>query len=157
MKPHLSKALLITCASIALPSPAQAQTINTVQTLSFGTIVIADPSSVSEITINTAADSFSTNSNTYAVIDPQRGEYLVTGGPANSAFTVMTSPASNDLGGPDSQVLTMDNMTIHPGTHMTDGSGEATFYVGGRLRSDGSGDVYSDGTYNDSYNITIAF
>ena len=158
MKLRLNKiALTVATVSALYSTPALSQTINTVEVLSFGTLAIRDPSSVSEITVNPATNSFSLNSNTYAVRPPQRGEYLVTGGPASSAFTVVTSPATNDLGGPDSQVLTMDNLTVSPGTHTTDGSGEATFYIGGRLRSDGSGDVYSDGTYDDSYNITIAF
>ncbi len=134
---------------------AQAQTITETQQLDFGTIVVLDINNVSQVTVNSNGSS-SNNGFTYIVDVPQRGEYDITGGPANSAYT-LTFPPSITLIGPCGG-FTIDNFeTVASGALMTDGVGYDTFFLGARARSAGTGVGYPDGNYANTLDITVVF
>lgn len=100
--------------------------------------------------------SYTYNSNVYIHVPPTRGEYTVTGGPPNTSFTVMLTPTSLPLPGPGGP-FTLDNLTVEPALLVTDGAGDDTFYIIGRLQTLGGGTPYGDGTYTSSFLVTVNF
>ena len=95
-------------AVVLFGQSSYAQTISTLRPLSFGTIAIKNYTSMISMTVN-ASGGYSTNSNTYIVEAPQRGEYLITGAPVSTSYTV-TIPASIIMTGPGGG-FTVDNFT----------------------------------------------
>ena len=140
-------------AVVLFGQASYAQTISTLRPLSFRTIAIKNYTSMISMTVN-ASGGYSTNSNTYIVEAPQRGEYLITGAPVSTSYTV-TIPASIIMTGPGGG-FTVDNFTTFPNTLTTNGAGEATFYIGARATTAG-GMGYGDGTYGDSFDITVNY
>lgn len=132
-----------------------AQTIVENQGLTFGTIILFDFNSVGQITVNSNTGSFNDNGQVYFMTDPQRGVYDVVGGPPNAAYSIIL-PASVTLVGPGG-TFTLDNFNSFPALPVTDPSGDATFYVGARMSSQGGGVNYNDGNYNSNFDITLAF
>lgn len=99
-----------------------------------------------------------------------RGEYHFTGLPPNVTFYLgVDMPQSASEGGivlapsmPASQgggpTLELTDLTISNGGSMvSDGAGEATVYIGGTLRTNGTGQLYDGGSYFGAYNITIYY
>lgn len=138
-----------------LPFPCLAQDVTEVTPLSFGDIALTSYSNVARITI-TGAGSVSTNSYVYLITQPSRGEYSVTSAPANSAYTV-TLPLSVNVQGPGGVYFILDNFEVSPSLHVTNPSGEDTFYIGARLQTQGGGVNYQDGNYNGAVTVTLAF
>ncbi len=136
-------------------SPATALTLDTTQALFFGTIVMLDVNTQSIITVNSADTGYSVNANTYVVDAPARGEYTITDADPSSAYTI-TFPASGTLIGPGGS-WTVDTFTTSPGSLITDGAGEDTFFIGATATSLGNGTAYPDGNYTDSIDITFNF
>lgn len=150
-------------------TPAVAQTMTEVDRLSFGTFAIISNSGVKTITV--APD----NSTVYdpaivADVEAQRGHYTLSGMPANVTFTlgVSISNPPNDGG------LMLDNptnLTTGGGEHfqlinftvnsanevVTDGLGDADMFIGATLRTTGNGNIYNDGAYNGTYDITFFY
>lgn len=135
-------------------SPACAQTITVTQPLQFGTIVLSDFTAVGRVTMF-ANGTFSRAANTYIISNPQRGEYDLNGFPANQAFTI-TLPASVPISD-GSSTFTIDDFTTLPASPITDSSGNATIFIGGRMQSSGGGTPYLDGTYDNNFLITIDY
>ena len=156
---RLSTMVRISLLSLALflvsfASPAMAQTITTTQVLSFGTIAIDNLNDNVRLNIRNNGGC-NPNGNTF-VIDPcSRGEFLLTGGPANSVYTV-TTPATINLTGPGPNVFFVDNFRVRPNTLITNASGTDTFRIMARLNST-LGQNFGDGTFNDTFNITVNF
>ena len=144
--------LLMMCAA---PSASHAQDITEITPLSYGEIAITSYSNVARVSIS-GSGSVSTNAYVYLHSTPQRGEYQVTGAPPSAAYTV-NLPPSVDLIGPGGRYFRLDNFEISPALHVTNASGEDTFYIGARMQSQGGGVVYSDGAYNGVINIILAF
>ena len=140
--------------SLFAANVATAQTITTVQELSFGVIAIRDYSAVGRVTIETSG-AHTYNSNVFIHEIPQRGEYRLTGGTPNAFYTVSMTP-SVTLNGPGG-FFTLDNFVVTPAALFTDALGEDTFYITGRLQTQGGGINYPDGTYDTNFVITIAF
>ncbi len=136
-------------------SPCLAQDIDEISPLTFGEIALTSYSNVARITI-LGSGAVSTNSYVYLLSPAARGEYRVTGAPASSAYTV-SLPLSVDLIGPGGHYFRLDNFDISPARHVTNASGEDTFYIGARMQSQGGGVVYSDGDYDGVVTITLAF
>ncbi len=149
---HISLLSLVSICAWSFPVQAQV-VVTPTQILSFGTIAIQNLTDNVNVRIRNNG-TFTTNANTYIISDPQRGEYLLTGGPASSTYTV-TTPATVTLTGPGG-IFTVDNFRVRPNTLVTNGAGEDNFRIAGRLRSV-SGTVFGDGLYNDTFNITINF
>jgi len=132
---------------------AQAQAITTLQILDFGTIAVENYNSNVRVTILNSGG-FSTNGNTYVVDSPQPGEYLVTGGPPSTSYTV-TTPSAFNIFGPNGNFI-IDNIRVRPASLVTDVSGEGTFQIMARIIS-ASGTLFPDATYDDTFNLTLNF
>lgn len=148
-------AFILFAGCFLLAPPCQAQvTITPVTDLSFGVIAIRDYSAVGRVTINSGG-SFSYNSNVWLHENPQRGEYRVEGGPVNTIYTV-TLPPNATLTGPGGSFI-LDNFAVEPAVLITNGSGEDTFYIIGRLQTQGGGVSYGDGDYDTTFTVTVNF
>ena len=134
---------------------AFAQTINTLQDLTFGEAVLTDNSAPREILLNEDG-SFSSDSQYLFVTNPQPGIYEVTGQTPSTAITsvTMTVIANPNATGRE---FTIDNFDIdHPAA--TDGAGEATIRVGARLQSSGNGTTYpASTTFNGTLQLTVNY
>lgn len=135
---------------------ASAQTLTETVPLSFGEIAIPSFASVARITINPSGG-FTHNANVYLLSDPQRGEYEISGAPPNTAYNIILPP-SITLAGPGSITFVLDDLEATPGPpYVTDASGNDTFYISGRLQSQGGGVTYLDGTYDTDLPVTLVF
>ena len=137
-------------------SPVYAQSLTVLQPLSFGKIVMLDFNAVTTITINAQNGNFTNDANTLIIDPPQRGEFLISS-PANTGdnYTV-TIPSSLTLSGPGGTFL-LDNLVIKPNNLKTDNAGDDTFFIGGRLTSQGGGVNYGDGQYSQGFTVIVAF
>ncbi len=140
--------------SLLCAIPSFAQTITPVTDLDFGVIAIRDYNAVGRVTL-LPGGAFNYNSNVYIHEPPTRGEYLIQGFPANSFYTV-TLPASVPLVGAGTS-FTLDNFVVEPAVLFTDASGDDTFYIIGRLQTQGGGIVYLDATYGVTFPVTVNF
>ena len=139
---------------VFLAIPATAQTITVTQPLSFGTIAIDNLNDNVRLNIRNNG-TCNPNGNTF-IIDPcSRGEFLLTGGPPNSVYTV-TTPVTTTLSGPGAVTFLVDNFRVRPNTLITNASGTDTFRIMARITSM-SGDNFGDGNFNDTFNITVNF
>lgn len=147
---------------------ASAQTMTEVQPLSFGTFAILNNNAVQTITVAP------NNSTVYdpdiiADVEAQRGHYLLEDLPANVTFYlgVSVSNPPNDgglildnaspiTGG--GQAFQLINFTVNTANEVvTDGNGDADFYIGATLITTGNGTTYPDGVYNGTYDITFFY
>lgn len=141
--------------AITISLSAQAQVIITqTQPLSFGTFGFKDFNAVLSINIQDNG-SYIANANTIVYIAPTRGEFLLTGGPASTAYTATYAP-STTLAGPGAD-FTIDNFRITPLALQTDAAGTDTFNVMARLTSLSGGAIYNNGHYDTDYDIIINF
>ena len=141
------------------PLPALAGTLTVIQNLSFGTMGMHNNSGVYSITVR-PDNTFSHNPNIVFGVDPQRGEYFLTGMPPNDPIDItISSPgdAVPDLGGSDD--FTSGSYTFSPpnGSFTSDGSGQGTLFVGATLKTSGTGDYYHTGHYTGSFDVTVVF
>jgi hypothetical protein len=139
---------------ILFPSAVIAQTITQTQALSFGTIAIDNITDNVSLNIQNSGG-YNANANTFVIDPPTRGQFLLTGGPASTVYTV-TTPVSTTLGGPGPATFLMDNFRVRPNTLITNASGTDTFRIMARIRST-SGDSFGDGDYDDTFNIMVNF
>jgi hypothetical protein len=151
----LTAALII----VGCPRPAPAATLTTIRQLNFGTLGMHNNNGVYSITVRTD-NTFTHDPNIVFGVDPQCGEYLMTGLPTNDSLNVtITSPgdASPDIGGsPD---FTSGSYTTSPpnGSLTSNGSGQATLYVGATMKTLGNGTYYHTGHYTGSFDLTVVF
>lgn len=154
MKKRYVHNLILALSIVLSASFAHAQAVAVDQPLSFGKIVIVDFSLQANVTIQDNGG-FSTNSNTFLLESPTRGEYTVTGADPNVLYSI-TVPTSVVLTGPGGG-FTLDNIVVGPAVLMTDVSGEDEFRLSGSLTSSGGGVSYGDGAYDDTFNIVLNF
>lgn len=148
-------AFLVLLACLVAPS-VSAQTISEDVPLSFGEIVIRSFASVARVTI-TPSGGFSTNSNVYLLSNPQRGEYSVSGAPADTVYNIVLPP-SVMLSGPGGVTFLLDDLAATPGPpYVTDSLGNDSFFISGTIESLGGGTPYLDGTYQTTMPITLVF
>jgi len=145
---------LLGAASTLLPSPARAQ-IDLVEVvpLYFGQLAIPDYNTVGRVTIN-ASGTYSYN-NVFLHDTPTRGEYLLQT-PNNNMMYTVTFPASVNLTGPGGNFI-LDQFATFPAVLITNGIGEDTLYISGRLQTQGGGIGYGDGTYSNTFTVDINF
>ncbi|GEM_PF-6663273 len=149
-------AVLIILYGLILTGEAHAQ-LSAVEdsALSFGTFSFVSMYDPVVITVDTA-NNVSSNSNVVVLSAPQRGEYTLTGGTPNAAFSITTPPSVTISNGPSGE-FTIDDFTISPSTSSFDGFGEARITVGARLQSSGGGTQYANGTYPGTLTITVSY
>lgn len=150
-------------------APVMAQTITEIHELSFGTFAVRDNDSMAAIIVTPDNDTFADPQIAMAA-DGQRAEYVLSGLPPNVSFFLgvdvpvppseggliidMPTPATGSSG----PAFELSDLTIADGGVMqSDGAGDATLYIGGTLRTSGTGQSYDGGNYNGQYGITIYY
>lgn len=148
-------AFLVLLACFVAPA-APAQTISEDVPLSFGEIAIRSFSSVARVTI-LPSGGVTTNTNVYLLTNPQRGEYSVSGAPADTAYSIVLPP-SVLLVGPGGVTFLLDDLAATPGPpYVTDSGGNDSFFLSGSIESLGGGTPYLDGSYQTTLPITLVF
>lgn len=146
--------LFLICFLCLIPFKTMAQVVVTqTQALNFGVFSFVNFNAILSINIQ---NNGSNNSNNVVILTPPtRGEFSLTGGPGNSVYTV-TTPTNFTLSGPGGNFI-IDNIRVRPNTLRTDGAGSDDFTIAARLRSLSGGIGYNSGSYNNTFDITIAF
>ena len=140
--------------SLCVLSPsAWGQSFVETQPLFFGRIAIDNITDNVRVTIRNNGG-FTVNANTFMIDPPTRGEYSLTGGPPNTVYSI-TTPASFNIIGPSGNFI-VDNIRVRPNSLVTNASGEDDFRIAARLTS-GSGTFFPDGTYSDTFDVTMNF
>ena len=145
---------------------AEAQEINVIQDLSFGTFAIRENTMPHSITINPDG-STTYDPDIISNVDANRGEYQFTDLPANVTFFVglsFSNPPSegglmidnqtplSDGGGPQFTITTLIGEDLS-----TDNNGDGTLYVGGTLTTSGTGATYNSGSYTGQFDVTLFY
>lgn len=149
------------------PMKVVAQDINEVQQLSFGTFAILDNSAAHTIVVD-PDNSVAYDPDLIPGTPANRGEYVFTGLPANTTFTLGVTIANPPTDGGvtlDNQTalstgggqnFTVSNFAINVANEMiTDNNGDATLHIGATLSTSGNGGFYNDGVFNGTYDITL--
>lgn len=145
-------ALSVIFLMLCLTPQSHAQTITENIPLSFGRFVLVDNNAVRRLRIRTNCTE-NADLEYMFIIEPECGNYTVTGYPP---FTPLTVTLSNGaLNGPGANIFRLRALTTVPTTITTDATGEATFDVRGRLDSTGNGGTYIDGGYTGTFTITV--
>lgn len=127
--------------------------------LSFGTVVVTDNSTISNVTVN-LSDGKTLSTNKMLILVPgQLAEFtLINFTPyslLNISANILSSETSSDTGSLSQFSLT--NLTIES-TVTVDNSGMATLFMGGTLSTSGNGtNSYISTNYHSTYNIVISY
>ncbi len=156
----------LVCAELPV---AYAQQISENRPLNFGTFAVARNDTVQSITVTPENDTYADTG--IAVGMPgERGYYTLSDMPANVSFflgvdtsnppseggIVLDNASQATTGSGASFVL--DNLTIaNGGVLQTDSQGDAVLYIGGTLRTTGTGQKYTGGVYSGTYTLTIHY
>ena len=133
--------------------------VTTIEKLNFGTLAIVDNTTPSDITINSATNQIIITNGFRVLLPGNRAEFLLTNYPNYTpVFTTATILVAETTSlTPPSEQFTLINIESTPST-TTNGTGLATIYVGGTLRSSGSGTgQYFDAIYTATYELEINF
>ena len=155
LKRFINKAVSL---SLLLYVPFSFSGITTIEALSFGTIAVLNNDSTSDITISPANNITITNQ-IRILVPGTRGEFLLTNYPAHIQVSITANivAAETVSATPPSEQFTLINIDTAPSV-TTDGTGIANIYVGGTLRTSGSGSgQYFDSTYTATYELDINF
>lgn len=155
MKYHFNVKILLAlllCTLLFSGSKGYAQTITENQPLDFGRFVITDNSASHQIRLLNSCG-FNADPEFVFFIDPQCGNYTVTGHPPNTNLTITVTTTTLANGG--SATFTTNSTFTRPNNVRTDALGEATFDVGATLVTDGTGTSFIDGAHNGTYTITV--
>ena len=133
--------------------------VTTIEKLNFGTLAIVDNTVQSDISISSATNQISITNGFRVLVPGNRAEFLLTSNPnytpVYTTATVLVAETTSLT--PPSEQFTLINVESTPSA-TTDGTGLATIYVGGTLRSSGSGTgQYFDATYTATYKLDINF
>lgn len=140
---------------LSIPLNACAQVVVTeTQPLSFGVLTFVSFNDTLSVDILDNGG-FNSNANAIVLTPPTRGEFALTGGPANTAYTI-TFPPSFTISGPGAD-FTIDNIRTQPAVLVTNSLGEDDFSIAARITSLGGGQIYNNGAYNNTFDIVIAF
>ncbi|MDD9899563.1 MAG: DUF4402 domain-containing protein [Alphaproteobacteria bacterium] len=161
-------AIILVLTAVHFPyGDACAQTMTEVQNLDFGTFGLRDNDAGHTIVVEPDGDVTYAPEIVPGMSVAQRGEYALTGFPANMLLTFgVASSTPPDDGGiivdngtslstGSGEVFTVDTYTTNSPT--TDGSGDATLYLGATLTTSGSTTMYGDGLHSGNVDITIYF
>jgi len=141
-----------------LPSLSMAG-VTTIDKLNFGTLAIVDNATTSDISINSATNQILITNGFRILVPGNRAEFLLTSYPNyTTVYTTATVlVAETTTLTPPSEQFTLISVESTPSA-VTDGTGLATIYVGGTLRSSGSGSgQYLDAVYTATYELNINF
>ena len=133
--------------------------VTIIDKLDFGSLAIVDNTTTSDISISSATNQIIISNGFRILMPGTRGEFLLTGypnyTPVYTTASVLVAETSSLT--PPSEQFTLIAIESTPSV-TTDGTGLATFYVGGTLRSSGSGSgQYFDAVYTATYKVDINF
>ncbi len=149
-------ALLVFVSAFCLLQVAEAQTVTTVQALSFGEWLSYNNDAEYEITINTNSTYSADGAGFVEIVAPQQGIYDIEDGftPFDPVASVVISQiAALNFGGGTFQMDTFQE--THSATVGSDGKVRVT--VGGTANTSGNSTAYVDGTFNGTLQIQINF
>lgn len=138
---------------VVLPTVMAQVTSNEVSVLHFGTFIVKQNSTVSNLTVSrtgvvTAGSAF------IILSPPNRGTWFISGLPPSTTMNFSFTPAT--LSGPGGQTFTVSSFT--PLTPLnTNPAGETAAIFGATLSTSGSGTPYTDGSYTGSYDLIITY
>lgn len=147
--------LSLILAGALIDGSAQAQSVTETRGISFGTFALANNNAAHTLSF-TWTESVTADPAYIVILPPQRGEYAISGFPALSPLSVTINNATltkDGMGG--GELFSITNYDRNAIT--TDGSGNATLFVGGDLETSGSTSMYTDGNYSDVIDITVEF
>jgi hypothetical protein len=156
MKSRFNAKLLLGFALFALAfqtQEARAQILTENTPLDFGRFVLVDNAATRTIQIN-AGGGFTADPQYMFFIDPQAGNFTVTGYGAGVPLTVTITPSPLNNGGGAN--FTIVSTATDPAAIVTDGAGEATFDLVATLDSDGGGLGHNEGGFTGTYTIMVA-
>jgi hypothetical protein len=128
-------------------------TMDIIQNLSFGQFAVRNNDAVHTIIVETD-NTVTVDPDLIAIIDAQRGEYLLEVLPPSSVIGIAaTAGTLSDGAGPTFSVT--DYTFNDPVT--TDGAGSVMLYLGATLSTDGTGNYYDTGNYTGSIEISLTY
>jgi len=125
------------------------------QKLGFGSFAMRDNASTHTIIVG-ANGSISAAPQYLFFTDGQEALYTASGFPASTPLiiNVTVDDLANGGGG---EGFTISAPTVLPAIPITNAGGVATFGVGARLDSSGTGAIYLDGNFNGNITVTVNF
>lgn len=126
---------------------SRAQDLTTVRNLHFGIFALSNNNAPYSVTID-PNNNVTADPEIIFDVQPERGEYLLTGQDPNRALDITITDGSLTLGGGGGRSLTVTNYTDN--NPSTDGAGDATIYIGATLTTDGNTTLYNSGGYEDT-------
>ena len=158
-KPRCSIKRLIIAAFLSFaPVTAEAQTLVVNDHLTFGHIAMRNNSAPRDIQLLSDGDYMADPAYVFYSDEPQLARLTLTGQVPNRLMDISIDVAGVNVGpsgGGGAATFTLVNPFTVPASVTTDPSGNATFYVGATLRSDGSGNTYVDANYLGVITINI--
>jgi hypothetical protein len=144
------KHLIIAALLAFSPVTAQAQTLVVNDHITFGHIAMRNNSAPRDIQLLSDGDYLADPAYVFYADVPQLARLTLTGQVPNHLMDVSIDVAGVEVGpsgGGAAATFTLVNPFTVPASVVTDGAGNATFFVGATLRSDGSGNTYVDANY----------
>lgn len=128
------------------------------QELSFGEIVILDNSAPHTIEVTTQGNTSQSNQ-IISITPAQNGRFLLTDLPINSQIDIQIDSLpsfSTFNSGAHPAVFTIE-ILLSNSTYTSNELGEVLLTVGGRLTTSANGSRYIDGSYHQTYQMTIDY
>lgn len=144
--------LWVAATSLTVAAPL----IEEQQRFNFGTLAIADNTSVSRFIYPRTGQNIRIEGRFVLIGSGSPGRYQFSGFPANTTLTVSlntTTMSANGIG--ISESLSVDNYDI--GTLITDAQGEAVLSLGARLSTSGNSGSYGDAPYSGSTTLRVDY
>lgn len=141
--------------TIGTNTDAQGQTLTQDRPLRFGEIATTANNAIREIQLH-ANGSYTASPGIFFYGDtPQLGRYRIENQAASHIMDITISTNATMLGA-GNPVFTLHDAFTVPAVVITDNLGNATFEIGGTLRTNGSGIAYPNGNYNALFTVTVA-
>lgn len=152
----INTCLLCTAIMGSSQMSAHSQTLQVNNHLEFGEAFVHGASGTSRMTVNPDS-SFSADADFIVLSPPTAADIDLLGGNISVSFTVDITQNKIDIAGSGGQDFRVDNFTVGPPGLMTDSSGNAQFFIGGRVSTKPSAGTYPDDTYSGTFDITIVY
>lgn len=156
-KPRFSlrPTLRIILAGLVLSAhtPAQAQTLTQDRPLLFGEIATTANNAMRDIQLKPDGSYIASPGIYFYGSIPQLGRYKIENQTPSHVMDVVIDASATQLG--SNPVFTFHDTFTVPTVVVTDSLGNATFEIGGTLRTNGNGIPYPDGNYNALFSVTV--
>ncbi|KAF7783478.1 hypothetical protein PRUB_a3260 [Pseudoalteromonas rubra] len=126
--------------------------------LSFGTIIVADPSVASSVVVSPGGGTSSSGS-IHVIKKGHPAELLLESFPAGVYLNISTDLLNDQLA--HSNLITEGKLSVtkllHPARIFTDRDGRARLLIGGKLQSQASAALYVDGQYATTVSVEVSY